>query len=127
MAVTGTAGAGGHDPSRRTARAWIALLAGPAAWAINQGVSYAVLRPVCATRADLVLRIVALVALAMTAGGVWLAMHDGRAARAAIEREDTKDVGGVPFLGAVAIWFNVLIAVLIVTSMIPQLFLDPCE
>jgi hypothetical protein len=105
---------------------WCALLAGPFGWTINQGVGYAVMKPVCAGAATHVLWSIALVALVITAAGVWLGWRCLRQLRAATED------GGRPadrsyFLAIVGMSFNVLIALLIVTSLVPQFLLSPCE
>lgn len=105
---------------------WIAMLAGPAAWTLDQGLGYAGVKPSCAGGSDLPLLLLSAVTVAMTAGGGWLAWHCFQRVRDASE-----DGGAVVdrsyFMALVAIGFNLLIALLIVTAAVPIFVLSPCE
>ena len=100
------------------ALAWAAFLLAPAAWVFDQGLSYPLVKWACATgRAD-VLTAIAVIALSLTGSGLVLGV-------AALK-------GGAPrpsgrFVAILGIGFNVLVALLIVTALIPRYVLSPCE
>jgi hypothetical protein len=106
---------------------WTAFLAGPLAWSFNQGAGYALMKPVCAGKAAPVLWLVAIASLCLVVAGsctAWGAMRP--------LLETARDDGGEivdrdHFVAVLALALNVLIALLIVTSVIPQFFLSPCE
>ena len=104
-----------------------AFLAGPLAWSINQGLGYAVIKPVCADRATYVLWLIALGTFALAATGVLGGWHCLRAAGAGAVEDGGRAVDRSYFLAGLAIAFNGLIALLILTSVIPQFLLSPCE
>ena len=106
---------------------WLAMFAGPAAWAFNQGVGYAVMKAVCASGNPYVLWTMAIVSLALAVAGGWIGWW-----WLAQFRSNAVDDGGTGadrsyFMAVLAIALNVLIGVLIVTSLIPQFLLSPCE
>jgi hypothetical protein len=106
---------------------WISFFAGPVAWILNQGVGYAVVKPVC-SRADVsVLWVIGACAFILASLGAWTA-----ARCLLLVRDEAKDQGGRVmdrsyFVAIVALGMDALIAVLIVTSVIPQFLLSPCE
>ena len=110
----------------RLAAVWAAFCAGPLAWTFNQGVGYAVMKPVCIGSATYVLWLIAGIALCVTLFGGWTGWRWLRRLRTAKE-----DGGNGPdrtyFLAILTVAFNGLIAVLIVASLIPQFVLSPCE
>ena len=106
---------------------WTSFLAGPAAWAVNQGVGYALMKPVCAGAIPYVLWAIAAASFALAGAGGWIGWRCLRMLRATA----AEDGGRVPdrsfFLAIIAIALNGLIALLVVTSLIPQFLLSPCE
>ena len=103
-----------------------ALFTGPLAWALNQGIGYALVKPACA--ADLVPIVWSIDAATFGLAGVgawiawrWVSLLGPTAA---------EDGGSVHdrsyFMAIVAVSLNALIALLIVNSLIAH-FISPCE
>jgi hypothetical protein len=119
--------AAGHEQPRALVALWTAFLAGPVAWALNQGIGYAVMKPVCGAANAPMLWLIAVVTLAIGAAGGAVAFRHLRALRAIAHDNGRRIVDRSYFLAAVALALNALIALLIVTSVIPQFLLSPCE
>jgi hypothetical protein len=105
---------------------WLAMAAGPAAWALNQLLGYALVKPVC--RADSVgtLAVLAVVALAITAAGAAVSWsHAMTLKHAHLKGERFEDRSLMLAVSGVAL--NALLALLIVTSAVAPAFLSPCE
>jgi hypothetical protein len=98
---------------------WIAFFTGPFAWTFNQGAGYAMMKPACAGSTSYVLWLIAAAAFAMVAGGAWTG------GRWLLQPGSTSD--RTSFLASLAVAFNILIGVLILTAALPQFFLSPCE
>jgi hypothetical protein len=105
---------------------WVAMLLAPAAWVVDQGLSYASVKPSCAggTEAPLFGYAAAALAMVVAGGGIaWWCLHR--------LREATDDGGRVVdrsrFVAVVAIGFNALIGLLILTATMPIFMLNPCE
>jgi len=108
-------------------RLWMSFCAGPIAWLLNQGIGYAVMKPVCRSADVSALWLIGAFTLVLACLGAWIA------ARCLLMlRDGATDTGGRAidrsyFVAIVAIGMNSLIAILIVTSVIPQFLLSPCE
>ena len=103
-----------------------AFLAPPAAWALDQLISYALVKPVCAADARLVLTAVNGAAfLLVIAGGVtaWSCMTKARDGA----EDGPRQVDRSYFMAMVALGFNVLVGLLIVLATVPHFVLSPCE
>jgi hypothetical protein len=115
------------DRATGVALLWSALAAGPLAWTVNQGVGYAVVKPLCGGPGPPVLWTVAMLALMLTSGGIWLSWR----LMGQLRESASDDGASVPdrsyFMTVVALGLNALIAILIVASLIPQFLLSPCE
>lgn len=105
---------------------WAAFLAGPLAWTFNQGVGYAVMKPVCLGSATYLLWLIAAIALCVTLVGAWTGWRWVRRLRTANE-DGEHGPDRTYFLAILTVAFNGLIAILIVASLIPQFVLSPCE
>jgi hypothetical protein len=108
-------------------RLWSAFFAGPLAWTFNQGVGYVMMKPVCAGAANYVLWLIAAASLGIVMAGGWFAWR-------LVRQPGSPQPGGGAhvtdrsgFLGVLAVSFNGLIGLLIMTSTIPQFILTPCE
>ena len=105
---------------------WASMLAGPFAWVFDQGLSYPSVKPSCFNASEAPLLVIAALSLAIAAAGAsigWWCLQQVR---------DGRDDGGRVvdrsyFMAVVAIGFNVLIALLIVTATAPIFLLSPCE
>ena len=117
---------GGYWEGRGLVLLWVAMLAGPAAWVWNQLVGYALVEPACAAGAPLILTAVAIIALAAVSMGSWIAWRclaklDADAASSRPHEERSR------FLAVIALSFNLLIALLILTAGTSPFILHPCE
>jgi hypothetical protein len=122
---------GGHEAQsywehRGLARLWFAVLCGPAAWAVNQLVGYALVKPLCAAGSGVALTAVATGALVVTAAGAWVAWSELERLRDADPKggrqEDRSQLMAIAGLA-----LNLLLALLILTAAIPPFLLSPCE
>jgi hypothetical protein len=105
---------------------WFALLAPPAAWALDQLISYALVKPVCAADAHFVLTAVNGAAfLLVVAGGAtaWWCMAKARDGA----EDGPRQVDRSYFMAMIAVGFNVLVGLLIVLATVPHFVLSPCE
>ena len=105
---------------------WGAMLSGPVAWTIDQGLGYASVKPSCAAETEWPLVLFTAVALGLVAAGGWVGWRCLRRLR------DGKEDGGLVvdrsyFMAVVAIGFNLLIGLLVATAAIPIFVLSPCE
>jgi hypothetical protein len=116
-------------------RLWFAVLSAPVAWALDQLISYALIKPVCVADATFALTAISAAALALVITGALVGracltrIHDaGR-----LSRIDAATVGGGRridrsyFMALVGIAFNILVGLLIVFATIPHFVLSPCE
>jgi hypothetical protein len=111
-----------------TARAmWMAMFAGPVAWAFNQGVGYAVVKPLCARQEVQVLWLVAVAAFAAAAAGAWGTWSSARQLRGAAVDDGGRAEDRSYFLAIVGTALNILLGLLIVTTLMAQLSLNSCE
>ena len=115
------------DSGTGVALLWSALSAGPVAWTVNQGVGYAVVKPVCGGPGPPVLWAVAMLALILTVGGIWLSWRLLGQLRESASDDGASVLDRSYFMTVVAMGLNALIAILIVASLIPQFLLSPCE
>ena len=118
------------DDAARTkspASLWIAFFAGPVAWACAQAVSYALIKPLCAGAAGFVVVALAAMAFACVGVGSWTLWRFLRLRRVSAQDERLDGTDGRYFTAIVALAFNGLIAILIVTASIPPFILSPCE
>jgi hypothetical protein len=105
---------------------WFAVLAGPAAWALDELISYSAVKPVCFADAKFTLTAINAAALVLVATGAL-------AARSCLSklRDGTDDgprqIDRSYFMAVGALALNGLIALLIVFATIPHFVLSPCE
>jgi len=105
---------------------WTAVLLAPAAGALHGLISYALVKPVCASGAKNLLTLVAVAALAMVITGGWLARSCLARLREATE-EGPRTIDRSYFMAMGAVALNVLIGLLIITFAIHRFILSPCE
>jgi hypothetical protein len=103
-----------------------ALFAGPVAWALNQGVGYAVVKPACAAGVGSVVWSIDAATFALAGVGAWISWRWMRL----LSPTAAEDGGSVPdrsyFMAIVAVALNALIALLIVNTLVMQL-LSRCQ
>jgi hypothetical protein len=125
VVVTTTAAA--YDGDSRLAPLWSAFFAAPLAWAIDQGVGYAVMKPVCAGQARPLLLLLSAACLGVTAIAGAYALRVGRRLHATAAEDGGRHRDRDYFLAILAVALNALVALLVVTAAIPQLVVSPCE
>jgi hypothetical protein len=106
---------------------WMAFCAGPCAWALNQGIGYAVMKPLCAGAANDVVWLIAAVSFAIVIMGTWTGWRWLRVLRTTAIDDGSAGSDRSYFLASLTIAFNALIGVLILAAALPPLFLSPCE
>jgi hypothetical protein len=108
--------------------AWLmaALFAGPAGWVLTQGAGYAVVKPACAGGNPFLLGAIALVGLVIASAGAWLGWRRSASLRAVATDNGGHDIDRSYFIAVVATGLDVLIALLIVTTALSQLW-GRCE
>ncbi len=122
----GDSAATNYWESKGLARLWTSFFAGPAAWTLNQGIGYAVMKPVCRSADVSVLWLIGAFTFALACLGAWTAMRCLLMLREATD-DGARIIDRSYFVAIVAIGMNSLVAILIVTSVIPQFLLSPCE
>jgi hypothetical protein len=103
-----------------------ACMAGPAGWIFTQGAGYAVVKPVCAGGNPFVLGLIALVGFSLAAAGAFFAWKRTSSLHAVAIDDGGRDVDRSFFLAAIGVGLNTLIALLIVTTLVSQLW-GRCE
>ena len=106
---------------------WTGILAGPAAWAFDLTVSYALVKWSCLTQRETVLHLLTVVALAGVAAGAfvsWLALQHSADA--------VPTDGGEPrqrahFMAILGLASCALFALAIVAGAVPRWLLDACQ
>jgi hypothetical protein len=108
--------------------AWLiaAFLAGPTGWFFTQGAGYVFVKPACAGGRPFVLGLIALVGLMVAGAGAWLAWRRLSSLRAVAVDNGGRDVDRSYFLAVVAAGLNALVALLIITTLVSQLW-SRCE
>jgi len=106
---------------------WTGILSGPIAWALDLGLSYAVVKWTCFARREDVLHLFTAAALAIVAGGAAVSW-------AALQRthDDRPEDGGGPrqrarFMALLGLATCALFAVTIAAAAIPWWVLDACH
>ena len=106
---------------------WTGILAGPAAWALDMSISYALVKWTCSTQRGGVLRAMTFAALALVAAG-------GLMSYVALRRTtgDTPTDGGNPrqrarFMAILGLTSCALFALAILAGAIPRWVLDACQ
>jgi hypothetical protein len=105
---------------------WFSVLAAPTAWALDQLISYALVKPVCVADATFALTAVNGAALLLVIAGALVGRHCLRRARGAADAGG-RMVDRSYFMAVIGIGFNVLVALLIVLATVPHFVLSPCE
>ena len=106
---------------------WTGILAGPVAWALDLGVSYALVKWSCSSERGLALHLITLLALALVAAGAgvsWFALQG------VTDIEPTD--GGEPrqrakFMAILGLGSSALFALTMIAGAIPRWVLDACQ
>jgi hypothetical protein len=119
-------GAHSSDEPVSVAALWWGILIGPAAWLLDQGMSYAIDQHACSTGHFYLLHLLSAVWFLMALTGALVAWRQLGPVR------DANDEGGSPrdrswFMAWLGILMSVLFALTIVALVVPKLVLSPCD
>jgi hypothetical protein len=106
---------------------WTGILAGPAAWACDLGVSYALVKWTCSTQRQLLLLAISPMALGVVTAGAavsWLALRQ-TPAQSAPDGGDPRE--RARFMAILGLASNALFALAILAGAIPRWVLDACQ
>ena len=106
---------------------WASMLSGPVAFALNLQIGYALVKWACSREQEFLLPLVAVLALALTGWGAWLGWQCLVKVRESANEEGGRVVDRSYFMAVVAIGLNILLALWVLTTMIPPVVLSPCE
>jgi hypothetical protein len=126
MAVTKHDRARSYWDERGALLLWLAIVSGPAAWAIHELVAYALVKPVCAAGTGPMLALVSAGTLVLALAGAWIGWS------CLVRLRDAGETGDDPFarshfMAVVGLGLNLLIVVLIAIAAVPPFLLSPCE
>jgi len=105
---------------------WFSVLSAPVAAGLDQGISYALVKPVCFAGAPLTLTAISGAALALVIAGALVGRGCLKRAAGAMD-DGGRHVDRSYFLAMIGIGFNLLVALLIVLFTVPHFILSPCE
>ena len=111
---------------RGLALLWTSMLLGPLAVALDLGVGYALVKPLCGSGHPEMLRAISLAALALTTAGAVVGIACFTRSRPGAIEDGGRVIDRSYFTAIVAIGFNVLCAVLIATAAGARLIMS-CE
>ena len=112
---------------RRDVLLWLAVLAGPFAWALQQQVSYMITPTACASGRHVFLHLVTLGALLLAGAGTALAWSRFKAApEGSTEKGDPKS-SRIRFMALSAVTTCVFFVLVILATEIPNLVLRVCD
>ena len=113
-------------PSTTVGELWWGMLIGPAAWALDQGISYGLTQHACSTGHFYVLHVATVVFVLLALTGVFTGW------RQLSKNRDGKEEGGTPrdrswFMAFLGILLSVGFALVIIAMAVPKIILSPCD
>jgi hypothetical protein len=112
---------------RRDVHLWLAVLAGPFAWALQQQVSYMITPTVCASGRHVFLHLVTLAALLIAGAGAALAWKRWKAAPEGSTEKGDPIGSRVRFMALCGVLTCVFFALVILATEVPNLVLRVCD
>lgn len=113
--------------SAGAAQLWFGILAGPLAWAFDEGVSYALVPHACSTGHQYVLHIVTIISFAIVIAGLFVA----RRAQSRIPSPTSLDGGSTldrsRFMALLGMASSSVFILVIIAQTIPRFILSPCD
>ena len=106
---------------------WTGILAGPIAWALDLGVSYALVKWTCSSQRHLLMHLISPACLALVAGGAavsWWALRR-TAGQPATDAGDP--LARARFMAMLGLTSSALFALTIAAGAIPRWMLDACQ
>ena len=105
---------------------WLGLAAGPLAWALDQGLSYAMVPWACAAHRHLPLHLVSLVALLLAGAGGVAAWRDWKR-RQDVSSESADADGRAHFLALLGMLMCLLFGLVVLMEGVAKFYFDPCQ
>lgn len=112
--------------SRGLALLWFGALSGPAAWALDELISYALVKPVCFANQTFVLTAVNGAALLLVIAGALVA-RSCMAKISGAAADGGRTIDRSYFMAVGGLGLNLLVALLILVATFPHFVLSPCE
>lgn len=106
---------------------WWGMAAGPTAWGIDLGVSYASAPHACSTGHYYVLRVISLACFLVALTGFFFALSMHRRLFGKAEKEGHHPRDRAFFLSLVGIVLSLSFAVIIIAGAVPRWILSPCS
>jgi hypothetical protein len=106
---------------------WTTVLSGPAAWALNELIGYAFVKPVCANGHRLILTLISGGGLALALVGLWIGWWCFAQVRDAASEEGARTIDRSYFMAIVGLGLNSIAAVYIVIMAIVPYLVGACE
>jgi hypothetical protein len=106
---------------------WWGLIAGPLAWGLNEGASYALTQHACSTGHFYVLRIVSVICLLLAFSGFALALGVRRRLPHDPQSEEQLPRDRAYFLAVTGIAMSLAFATIVVSQALAQTVLSPCS
>jgi hypothetical protein len=116
-----------NAPAVDTMWLWFGVLAGPVAWMLDEGLSYAITQHACSTGAFYELHIISVVCLLLAISGMFVARR-----QLTLVPSGADDEGGSPrdrswFMARFGIACSAGFALVIIALMVPKIILSPCD
>ena len=121
-----TIGAHSSDEPVSIAALWWGILIGPVAWALDQGISYAIDQHTCSTGHFYLLHVISAVTFVLAMTGALVARQQ------LVYVRDANDEGGSPrdrswFMAWLGILMSLVFALAIVALVVTKVVLSPCD
>jgi hypothetical protein len=117
------------DTARRRAQAmeWVPILTGPLALAVNQQVSYMLVRPACTTGTRVIIAVVHVAMLLLALASCVLAWRHWSDAGREVPDDEASIVERRRFLAVLGLLVSALFTLVIVWQAVPTIVLSPCQ
>ena len=106
---------------------WWGLIAGPLAWGLNEGASYAITQHACSTGHFYLLRIIGAISVIMAMSGFLLAFAIHRRLPHNPETEEQLPRDRAYFMAFVGMAMSLAFALIVIAQALPQVVLSPCS
>ena len=114
-------------PPRIEAGEWWAIFAGPLAWALDEGTSYALTQHACSTGHFYVLHLMTIVSLCISISGFWMGLTGYRRLTAKANTHGHQSRDRAFFVSSVGAAMSVFFTVIVVAEAVPRWILSPCS
>jgi hypothetical protein len=106
---------------------WTGILAGPVAWALDLGISYAIVKWLCASQREAPLHLITLAALTIVAGGAVMSFLALQQTTGDVPTDVGTPRHRARFMAILGLTMCALFALQIVAGAIPKWMIDACQ